>query len=132
MAFDAGVKKVCRHNRYFGVRAGQSHVKRREGRIGRSGQPVLNRKIENEMKFLNTIPNWISKYRDALARLLLDLTSLRGLKMPKEKNPTRIVLADEQYKALLTVCRRVNWRFHVALVLAHETGNGIDAHRHLR
>ncbi len=33
VAFDAGVKKVCRHNQYFGVKAGQSHVKRREGGI---------------------------------------------------------------------------------------------------
>ncbi len=33
VAFDAGVKKICRHNQYFGVKAGQSHVKRREGGI---------------------------------------------------------------------------------------------------
>ena len=33
MVFDAGTKKVCRHNQYFGVRAAQQHVKRREGGI---------------------------------------------------------------------------------------------------
>ena len=33
VAFDAGVKKVCRHNQYFGVKAAQAHVKRREGGI---------------------------------------------------------------------------------------------------
>ena len=33
LAFDAGVKKVCRHNQFFGVKAGQAHVKRREGGI---------------------------------------------------------------------------------------------------
>ena len=33
VAFDAGVKKICRHNQYFGVKAGQAHVKRREGGI---------------------------------------------------------------------------------------------------
>ena len=33
IVFDAGVKKVCRHNQYFGVRAAQEHVKRREGGI---------------------------------------------------------------------------------------------------
>ena len=33
MVFDAGVKKVCRHNQYFGVRAAQTRVKRREGGI---------------------------------------------------------------------------------------------------
>lgn len=33
IAFDAGVKKICRHNQYFGVRASQEHVGRREGGI---------------------------------------------------------------------------------------------------
>ena len=33
LVFDAGTKKTCRHNQYFGVRAAQRHVKRREGGI---------------------------------------------------------------------------------------------------
>jgi type I restriction enzyme R subunit len=33
VVFDAGIKKLCRQNQYFGVRAAQSHVKRREGGI---------------------------------------------------------------------------------------------------
>jgi len=33
IVFDAGTKKLCRHNQYFGVRAAQDHVKRREGGI---------------------------------------------------------------------------------------------------
>ena len=33
IVFDAGVKKTCRHNQYFGVRAAQTHVTRREGGI---------------------------------------------------------------------------------------------------
>ena len=33
MVFDAGVKKTCRHNQYFGVRAAQDRVWRREGGI---------------------------------------------------------------------------------------------------
>ena len=33
MVFDAGVKKLCRHNQYFGVKAAQDHIKRREGGI---------------------------------------------------------------------------------------------------
>jgi len=33
VVFDAGTKKTCRHNQYFGVRAAQDHVKRREGGI---------------------------------------------------------------------------------------------------
>lgn len=33
IVFDAGTKKVCRHNQFFGVKAAQAHVKRREGGI---------------------------------------------------------------------------------------------------
>ncbi len=33
IVFDAGVKKICRHNQYFGVRAAQTRVQRREGGI---------------------------------------------------------------------------------------------------
>ena len=33
MVFDAGTKKICRHNQYFGVRAAQEHVGNREGGI---------------------------------------------------------------------------------------------------
>ena len=33
VVFDAGVKKLCRPNQYFGVRAAQAHVRRREGGI---------------------------------------------------------------------------------------------------
>ena len=33
IVFDAGLKKICRHNQYFGVRAAQEHVSNREGGI---------------------------------------------------------------------------------------------------
>ena len=33
IVFDAGTKKACRHNQYFGVRAAQERVRRREGGI---------------------------------------------------------------------------------------------------
>jgi type I restriction enzyme R subunit len=33
MVFDAGIKKTCRHNQYFGVRAAQARVRAREGGI---------------------------------------------------------------------------------------------------
>jgi len=33
IVFDAGVKKLCRHNQYFGVRAAQPYIKQREGGI---------------------------------------------------------------------------------------------------
>lgn len=33
IVFDAGVKKTCRHNQYFGIKAAQAHVERKEGGI---------------------------------------------------------------------------------------------------
>src|SRR5262249_7969517 len=33
IVFDAGTKKLCRHNQYFGVKAAQARVKKREGGI---------------------------------------------------------------------------------------------------
>ena len=105
---------------------------RRTGRVGPSGKPVSDRTVEFDLRFLIAVLNWASKSRDENGKLLLDSNPLRGLKTPKEKNPTRVVLSDEEYGALLGVSRRVDWRFHVALVLAHETGHRIGAIRHLR
>lgn len=33
IVFDAGAKKICRHNQFFGVKAAQKNIKRREGGI---------------------------------------------------------------------------------------------------
>ena len=105
---------------------------RREGRIGPSGKPVSNRTIELDLKFLLAVLNWATKSRDEEGRLLLDSNPLKGLRTPKEKNPARVVLSEEEYQAMLGVSRQVDWRFHVALVLAHETGHRIGAIRNLR
>jgi len=32
-AFDRGIKKLCRHNQYFGLKAAQEHIRKREGGI---------------------------------------------------------------------------------------------------
>ena len=98
---------------------------RRAGRIGPSGKPVSDRTVEYDLKFLIAVLNWGAKSRDERGRLLLDRNPLRGLRTPSEKNPTRVVLAEEEYRALLKVSRRVDWRFRAALVLAHETGQHV-------
>ena len=100
---------------------------RRAGRVGPSGKPVSNRMIECDLRFLVAILNWAARSRDEQGRLLLASNPLKGLKAPVEKNPLRVVLSDEEYQALLKVSHRVDWRFHVALVLAHETGHRIGA-----
>ncbi len=105
---------------------------RRAGRVGPSGKPVSDRTIEHDLKFLIAVLNWAARSRDEQGRLLLDRNPLKGLRKPTEKNPTRVVLAEEEYRAILKASSRVDWRFRVALVLAHETGHRIGAIRKLR
>ncbi len=105
---------------------------RRTGRVGPTGRPVSNRMIECDLTFLMAVLNWAAKSRDEQGRLLLDSNPLRGLKKPRQKNPLRVVLSDDEYRALLKVSREVDWRFRVALVLAHETGHRIGAIRKLQ
>ena len=104
---------------------------RRAGRVGPSGRPVGNRTTEADLTFLMAVLNWAARSRDEHGRLLLDRNPLKGLRKPVEKNPTRVVLTEGEYHALLGVSRRLDWRFHVALVLAHETGHRIGAIRNL-
>ena len=105
---------------------------RRAGTVGPSGRPVSDRSIERDLRFLLAVFNWATKSRDEHGRLLLESNPLRGLKAPKEKNPTRVVLTEPEYEALLQVSAAVDWRFRVTLVLAHETGHRIGAIRQLR
>ncbi len=105
---------------------------RRAGKVGLSGRPVTDRTVERDLKCLLAILNWAAKSRDEEGRLLLESNPLRGLKAPKEKNPTRVLLTHAEYEALLKVSPRVDWRFRVALVIAHETGHRIGAIRQLR
>ena len=105
---------------------------RRAGKVGPSGRPASDRTVERDLKFLLAVLNWATKSRDEEGRLLLESNPLRGLKAPKEKNPIRVLLTHAEYEALLKVSPRVDWRFRVALVIAHETGHRIGAIRQLR
>ena len=105
---------------------------RRSGKVGPSGQPVSDRTIECDLRFLMAIFNWAGKSRDEQGNLLLESNPLRGLKAPKEKNPTRVLLTQAEYEALLEVSASMDWRFRVALVITHETGHRIGAIRQLR
>ena len=105
---------------------------RRAGKAGRSGRPAANRTIQQDLKLLLAILNWAAKSRDEEGRLLLESNPLTGLKTPAEKNPTRVVLTGKEYEALLKASLAMDWRFRVALVIAHETGHRIGAIRQLR
>ena len=51
---------------------------------------------------------------------------------PKQKNPARVLLTDAEYEDLLKVSLQMDWRFRVALMIAHETGHRIGAIRQVR
>ena len=105
---------------------------RREGKVGPSRKPVSDRTVERDLRFLLAVLNWAARSRDEEGRLLLESNPLRGLRPPREKNPTRVLLTAAEYEALLKVSLEMDWRFRVALVLAHETGHRIGAIRQLR
>ena len=91
---------------------------RRSGRVGPSGKPVSDRTIERDLRFLLAVLNWAAKSRDEQGQLLLESNPLRGLKTPTEKNPTRVLLTELEYEALLEVSLEMDWRFRVASVIA--------------
>ena len=93
---------------------------------------MSDRTIERDLKFLLAVLNWSAKSRDEQGHLLLESNPLRGLKLPREKNPTRVLLTYSEYEARLEVSVGMDWRFRVALVIAHETGHRIGAIRKLR
>ena len=107
-------------------------LERRSGRVGRSGKPVGDRTVERDLKFLLAVLNWAANSKDEEGNRLVESNPLRGLTAPTEKNPARVILTEAEYEALLRVAAEVDWRFRVALVLAHETGHRIGAIRQLR
>jgi integrase len=109
-------------------------VARRAGKIGPNRhrlRPVRDRQIEYDLKFLLAVLNWATKAQ-AEGEPLLDHNPLKGLMLPREQSPRRPQIEHEQYLRLLQVAPSVDWRFEVALVLAHETGHRIGAIRLLR
>ena len=71
IVFDAGIKKICRHNQYFGVRAAQEHVKRREGGI------IWHTQGSGKSLTMVWLAKWIREnVNDARVLLITDRTEL--------------------------------------------------------
>ncbi len=71
IVFDAGVKKICRPNQYFGVRAAHAHVKRREGGIIWHGQG------SGKSLTMVWLTKWIREHvKDARVLIITDRTEL--------------------------------------------------------
>ncbi len=106
---------------------------RREGKVGPSGRPVGERQIECDLKFLRAVCNWATDAKEK-GKILLARNpfAVRSCKLPKEKNPRRPVMTEEQYQALLAITDQFDWRLRLALILANETGHRQSAIRKLK
>jgi type I restriction enzyme R subunit len=71
MVFDAGIKKTCRHNQYFGVRAAQGRVRRREGGI------LWHTQGSGKSLIMVWLAKWIREHiQDARVLIITDRTEL--------------------------------------------------------
>jgi len=92
---------------------------------------VRSRTVARDLKFLSAVLRWATMAGDGKGGYLLDRNPVQGFPLPKG-TPRRPVVSEERYRAMLEVSGSVNWRFRLALVLAHETGHRIGAIRKLR
>jgi len=71
MVFDAGVKKACRHNQYFGVKAARDRVAKREGGI------LWHTQGSGKSLTMVWLAKWIREHqKDARVLLITDRTEL--------------------------------------------------------
>jgi type I restriction enzyme R subunit len=71
IVFDAGVKKICRHNQYFGVKAAQARVRQREGGI------IWHTQGSGKSLIMVWLAKWIREHvPDARVLIITDRTEL--------------------------------------------------------
>jgi integrase len=92
---------------------------------------VAPRTVEVDLCFLRAVCNWAMVAGDGRGGTLLSRNPVKGLKMPREKNPRRVVLSDSEYQLLLGVADHVGPFVRPMLILANETGHRIGAIRQL-
>jgi len=103
------------------------------GRVGRhKNAGVANRVIAYDLRFLMSVLNWATLSGDGHGAALLERNPLKGLVIPKEDNPSRPLLTEDEYAKMLAVASSVDPLFELALVIAHETGHRISSIASLR
>ena len=65
VVFDAGVKKICRHNQYFGVKEARKHVGRREGGI------IWHTQGSGKSLTMVWLAKWIRELKNVDGRVLI-------------------------------------------------------------
>ncbi len=71
IVFDAGTKKICRHSQYFGVKASQARVQRREGGI------IWHTQGSGKSLIMVWLAKWLREHvRDSRVLIITDRTEL--------------------------------------------------------
>ncbi|MCZ6714751.1 MAG: tyrosine-type recombinase/integrase [Deltaproteobacteria bacterium] len=101
---------------------------RQSGRL--TGRIVGARTVARDLKFLSAVLNWATLASDGRGGALLDRNPLKGLPIPKERNPRRPVMTDELRRGLTG--HSPSWQFALALLLERETLRRNSSIRRLR
>jgi integrase len=93
---------------------------------------VGSRVVGYDLSWLLAVLNWATLASDGRGGVLLERNPLKGLELPREANPRRPLVNEEEFQQLLEVADRVHSCCRLALLLAHETGHRASAIRQLR
>ncbi|MCH8938668.1 MAG: hypothetical protein IH966_04525, partial [Gemmatimonadetes bacterium] len=109
---------------------------RASGEIDAVGSRVANTEARREvgartvaisLKTLRQVCRWGSTCRRADGSFLLSHDPTRGLTAPTEKNPTRPLIDDTEYEAMIEAADSVHPYVRSLLIIAGETGRRIGA-----
>lgn len=98
---------------------------RRAGQVPDFGAGVRDRVIEYDLKFLVSVLAWAEGASEGKPHHIVrnpwsrERRKAQGMAMPREKNPNRPSVTDDQHAALVDASP--NWRFDVVLELCRET-----------
>jgi integrase len=108
---------------------------RASGKIGpkgaTAGAAVGNRVIQYDLKFMVAVLNWATLAGDGEGRYLLDRNPWRGLAVPAEESPRRVIMNSDELAAMRKAAAGMNPDFDAALVLVYETGHRLASIRAL-
>jgi len=112
---------------------------RRSGRLAPKGwkgkrkrKGVGDRQITYDLKFARAVFNWAILAGDGEGGALLERNPCTGFPLPSEGTPRRPRLSEDRYRQMVEVAPAIDPQFHLALVLAHETGHRLSSIRQLR
>jgi integrase len=106
------------------------HVRKR--RPGATGPAVRDRAVEADLVALHTMLRWGCTVKNDRGLPLLAADPLKGVAFPKELNPRRPIVNEDDYEALVAVADRVHPILRPGLIVSNGTGRRLSAWRQLR